>query len=488
MKILQISAECYPAAKSGGLGDVVGSLPKYLNQADTDTSVIIPKYGLKWIKNQKWKVVYEGVIKLHQQYTPFTIELLQKEDLGFPLYVANIPDRFDRTGIYADQGGHYFQDGVERWLSFQLAVLNWLVNDKKAIPDVLHCHDHHTGLIPFFIQHIEAYKSLSKIPTVYTIHNGQYHGAYSWEKLYLLPHFSEEKRGLLDWSNSINPLATGVKTAWRVTTVSEGYMEELRHSSVGLEPLFGHERFKCKGIINGIDNQVWDPKSDPRITFHLKGKGISKYKTENKKEIAKQFNIDVKKPLFTFIGRLVYEKGADMIPDLVKRVQKSGLEANFFVLGTGEPYLHDMFRKMSKEMFNFFDTSLEYNETLAHQLYAGSDFLLMPSRVEPCGLNQMYSCRYGTIPVVRAVGGLKDTIPDLIEKPASGRGFRFYDFDLDEAFMAVYNAIELYKNKKELTTVRTRIMNTDFSWQNSVKLYKEMYGELVEASEVVGSK
>ena len=483
MKVLQISAECYPAAKSGGLGDVVGSLPKYLNQAGVETSVVIPKYGLKWMENIEWKIVHKGVIKMHQQYTNFTIELAQNIELGFPLYVANILGRFDRPGIYSDPGGHYYQDGVERWLSFQLSILNWLTNDQSVIPDVLHCHDHHTGLIPFFINHVTAYRKLSEIPTVYTIHNGQYHGAYSWEKLYLLPHFAEEHRGLLDWSGLINPLATGVKTAWRVTTVSEGYMEELRHQSVGLEPLFGHEQFKCKGIINGIDNQVWDPATDPRITTHLKGTAIAKFKTENKKEIARQFNIDVKKPLFTFIGRLVYEKGADLIPDLVKRVQQSGLKANFFVLGTGEPYLHEMFKKMSKEMFNFFDTSLEYNETLAHQLYAGSDFLLMPSRVEPCGLNQMYSCRYGTIPVVRAVGGLKDTIPDIIESPKTGKGFRFYEFDLDEAFMAVYKAIELHKNKKQLTDIRKRIMGTDFSWQNSVKQYKKMYQELISVGQ-----
>ena len=139
-------------------------------------------------------------------------------------------------------------------------------------------------------------------------------------------------------------------------------------------------------------------------------------------------------------------------------------------------------RDRSEELFNFFDTSLEYNETLAHQLYAGSDFLFMPSRVEPCGLNQMYGCRYGTIPVVRAVGGLKDTIPDLIESPEIGRGFRFYDFDLDEAFMAVFKAVELYKNKKQLSVIRKRLMDTDFSWQNSVVQYKKMYNELVSVS------
>ena len=227
MKVLQISAECYPAAKSGGLGDVVGSLPKYLNQAGVETNVIIPKYGLNWIKNTQWKVVYEGVIKIHQQYTPFSIELAENTNLGFPLYVANIPERFNRSGIYADPGGHYYQDGMERWLSFQLAVLIWLINDESAVPDILHCHDHHTGLLPFFIKNVAAYQRLSKIPTIYTIHNGQYHGAFGWDKLYLLPNFGEEHRGILDWSGLINPMATGIKTAWRVTTVSEGYMEEL---------------------------------------------------------------------------------------------------------------------------------------------------------------------------------------------------------------------------------------------------------------------
>ena len=483
MQVLHISAECYPAAKSGGLGDVVGSLPKYLSKSGTETAVIIPKYGLKWIEKAKWKEVHKGVVNLHDQYQPFTIELLQNQELGFPLYVANIPGRFDRPGIYADPGGHFYQDEPERWLSFQLAVLNWLATTPKIRPQILHCHDHHTGLIPFFVKEVEAYESLADTPTVLTIHNGQYHGAFGWDRFYLFPFFDESARGLLDWSGSINPLATGIKCAWRVTTVSEGYMEELRYNSVGLESLFGHERFKCKGIINGIDNSVWNPATDPHLPHHLKRNSIEKFKSANKAELAKNFHIDPDQPLITFIGRLVYEKGADLIPELVQRVYQSGLKASFFVLGTGDPKLHNAFRQMSSELFNFFDTSLEYNEKLAHQLYAGSDYLLMPSRVEPCGLNQMYSCRYGTIPIVRAIGGLKDTIEDIEEAPETGRGFRFYEFDLDEAFMAVYRAIQFYDEKRKFKALRKRIMATDFSWEQSVTNYNKMYEELTTVTQ-----
>lgn len=478
MKILHISAECYPAAKAGGLGDVAGALPKYLQQAGVDTGVVIPKYGQKWIHETEWVEVFRGVIRLHNQYVPFSIEQDKNSKLGFPFFVANIPGKFDRPGIYQDPGGHGYGDDVERWLSFQQAVLIWLIHSPHVNPKILHCHDHHTALIPFMVKHCKDYKSLADRPTVLTIHNGQYHGAFSWDKMYLLPYFDAEARGLLDWKNTINPLACGIKCCWRLTTVSPGYLEELRESSLGLENLLWHEQHKSLGIINGIDAAVWDPRTDPRIVHHYDGKDIASYKWENKKVLAHRFHIDLNAPLITFIGRLVTEKGADLLPDLIGKVYHSGIRASFVVLGTGMPYLHDVFRKMKHDLFNFFDTSLEYNETLAHQLYAGSDFLLMPSRVEPCGLNQMYSCRYGTVPVVRSVGGLRNTIPDIGEPDGSGRGIRFDQFELEDAFRAVYRAVQAYHSTDYFENLRARIMEVDFSWENSVQQYIQMYQEL----------
>ncbi len=482
MEILHISAECYPAAKAGGLGDVVGALPKYLTASGTESAVIIPKYNLKFMQENDFEIVYHGSVRIYNQHLPFTIERVNNKELGYDLYMANIPGKFDRAGIYSDPHTGNFGDSISRWLSFQQAVLQWLINfPKEDKPKVLHCHDHHTGLIPFLVKHSPEYKSLANVPTVFTIHNGQYHGNYSWDKMHLLPYFDAEARPILDWGNSINPLATGIKSCWRLTTVSPSYLEELTQNSNGLEDLVGHEWHKSRGIINGIDSEVWNPAKDSYLTHRLKKKDISKFKAENKKALGESFNIDTNRPIFTFIGRLVGEKGAEIIPDLVRSHIKAGYEGAFLLLGTGQKDLMEKLRWMPQEFPGRFDARLEYNEGLAHQMYAGSDFLLMPSRVEPCGLNQMYAMRYGTIPVVRAVGGLKDTVIDVGDE--GGRGFRFQQLTVEDAFHAVRRATEFYRNADDVATLRERIMDLDFSWQSSAKQYSKIYDELISVSD-----
>ncbi len=477
MKVLHISAECYPAAKAGGLGDVVGALPKYLSQAGLSAGVVIPKYSLRWINEHQFMPVYQGAVRLHNSYIPFAIEQEVHHTLGFPFFVVNIPGLFDRPGIYADPNGWGYGDEVERYLCFQQAVLQWIVNSPGR-PAILHCHDHHTGLIPFMIKYCPEYQSLSNLPTVFTIHNGMYHGAFSWSKLYLMPFFVAEARGLLDWADTICPLAAGIKCAWRVTTVSPSYLEELKYSSNGMEWLFQHEQHKSLGIINGIDAQVWNPTNDRYIAKNLNG-DIPAYKSANKRVLLQRFRVDVGLPIITFIGRLVGEKGADLLPDLFASVLKSGMRVNFIVLGTGDPRVMDAFKQMRHHFHGRFDASLEYNEGLAHQLYAGSDFLIMPSRVEPCGLNQLYSMRYGTLPIVRSIGGLKDTVPDIGEPDGSGRGIRFNNFDLNDGQVAIYRAADLYFNHHEsFERIRQKIMQIDFSWEKSAQSYIEMYEQM----------
>ena len=477
MKILQISTECYPAAKAGGMGDVVGALPKYLTKLGTTTGVVIPKYQTKWILAQSFSPVYKGAVRLHDEYITFTVEELQdNEALGFPLFVVSIPGKFDRSGIYLDSNGYGYADEVERNLCFQQAVLQWIINSTER-PEILHCHDNHTGLIPFMIKHCPEFQSLSKTPTVFTIHNGAYHGAFSWSKVHLMPFFFPEARGLLDWSQSINPLATGVKCAWRVTTVSPTYLEELKTSSNGMEPLMYHEQHKSLGVLNGIDSEVWDPKTDKFIAKTLKS-SISAYKKANKQAILDRFNLDPSLPIITFIGRLAREKGADIIPSLVQRVLAKGLDVAILVLGTGDPELHAAIKDLMRQFPGKFDAALEYNEGLAHQLYSGSDFLLMPSRVEPCGLNQMYAMRYGTIPIVRAVGGLSDTVIDIMDQEEPGRGIRFNNFDLEDSSMAITRAVELFKDKTKFDQTVEHVMTLDFSWERSAKEYKEIYDQM----------
>ena len=473
MKILHISAECYPAAKAGGLGDVVGALPKYLCQAGLDTAVIIPKYFTRWMMGQEFEEVFRGAVRLHHQQVFYAIEKYSGDDLGFPLYVVHVPGKFDRPGVYADPGGYGYGDETERYLCFQQAVLQWVISLPER-PSVLHCHDHHTGLIPFMVKHCQDYQALADTPTVFTIHNGVYHGAFSWEKMYLLPFFDGRMRGLLDWANTINPLAAAIKCCWRLTTVSQSYLEELRVSS-GLEWLLVNEAQKSVGIINGIDNKVWDPKKDPYLPAPLK-RSVPKFKAANRAALQERFNVDPDLPLITFIGRLVREKGADLLPDLINRFLSSGHRASFVILGTGEAHLHRSFESMRYHFHPYFDAALEYNEGLAHTLYAGSDFLLMPSRVEPCGLNQMYAMRYGAVPIVRKIGGLKDTVIDIGDP--DGRGLTFTHLSVDDAFLALHRAMEVYQDQDYFKKLRTRIMKVDFSWERSAAAYGDIYQQL----------
>ena len=478
IKVLHVAAECYPAAKSGGLGDVVGALPKYQCKLGVRTAVVIPKYYNKWITSQNYSEVHYGDIRLHDRYYHFSVQEQVSEDLGYALYVVDIPGLFDRDGIYADnRTGYPYGDEVSRYLAFQQAVLRW-VQSFEELPALLHCHDHHTGLIPFFVKYSPEFKRLKDLPTVFTIHNGQYQGAFSWTQQHLLPYFYTDASGWLDWGSTINPMATAIKCCWRLTTVSPNYLQELMQSSNGLEGLIRQESGKSVGILNGIDTQVWDPATDPLVEVPFK-KSVERYKSANKKVLANEFNIQEDLPLFTFIGRLVDEKGADMIPDLIYRYLGTGRRACFFVLGSGDRKLKDRFLSMRHDLFNFFDASISYNEKLAHQLYAGSDFLLMPSRVEPCGLNQLYSFRYGTIPVVRAVGGLWDTVIDAGE-PEVGRGFRFIQFSVEDALDALIRASSLYYDKKSLDGLRKRIMALDYSWEKSANDYLDLYKSIAK--------
>lgn len=475
LKVIHISAECYPAAKAGGLGDVVGSLPKYLNQAGVPTGVIIPKYKLKWIEAQEYIEVGRGMVRLSNVQVPYIIQQQMSVNLGYPLFMVHVPGLFDRNGVYADNDTQQsYDDDVERYLVFQQAALQW-INGWHEKPSVIHCHDHHTGLIPFMMKHCPEFSDLAQVKSVFTIHNGVYHGAYRWRNAHLLPWFDSNASSLLDWNDSINPLACGIKCCWQLTTVSPGYMQELMLSANGLEGLIRSEWRKSRGIINGIDTAVWDPRTDTMLPYLL-GDDVSAYKAANKTAILSKFNLQADLPIVTFIGRLVGEKGADILPQAIRNLLGSGQRMNFLLLGTGEPHLMNLFRKMRYEYTGLVDISLEYNEALAHLLYAGSDFLIMPSRVEPCGLNQLYALRYGTIPIVRKVGGLNDTVKDIGE--ANGVGIQFTNLDAQDCAYALYRANQIYDNPLYINELRNKIMTIDHSWENSVQAYMEVYGAM----------
>jgi len=476
MKILHISSECYPAAKTGGLGDVVGALPKYQNLAGDKAAVIIPKYAQSWILNHRFEPVFSSTVRLGSIYVPFNVQELTDEYLGFSFLVVDIPGLFDREGIYADkQTGFPYHDDVERYIVFQQAVLKYVINLEDK-PDILHCHDHHTGLIPFMIKHCPDYRTLHYLPTVFTIHNGNYQGSFGWDKLPLLPLFDAGASGLLDWNHNINPMACAIKCCWQLTTVSPGYLHELQHKSLGLENLFRQETAKSTGIVNGIDTSIWNPRTDTYIEQTLES-NVAKYKKVNKTVLVKAFGLHENIPLFVFIGRFASEKGADILPDAIASFLLSGGRGVFLVLGNGDRVLEEKFLNMQKHYEGFFNCAITYNEKLAHQFYAGADFLVMPSRVEPCGLNQLYAYRYGTVPTVRNTGGLSDTVVDFGFH--NGTGLKFDNFSVEDVLIAFYRASQLATDNKSMNSLRERIMQLDFSWQKSSQLYRNVYQKLL---------
>lgn len=476
MHVIHLSFECYPVAKAGGLGDVVGALPKYQQEQGLKSWVVMPRYHNKWVLSHDTKVVYSGFTVLGSERFPFEIHEVKDAGLGFSLFLVHVPGLLDRPGVYIDpESGFGYWDEFNRFLAFQLSALNW-IRSFDTFPDVLHCHDHHTGLIPFLITSTHDYSGMELIPTVLTIHNGEYHGNYDMGKSHLLPTIKHGQKGFLEWGGRFNALSSGIRKAWKVTTVSQSYLQELQESANGLEHLLRHESGKSTGIINGIDEDVWNPSTDPLINHHYTVRNVKKGKQANKEELCDFFNLDSEKPLIAFIGRLVKEKGADLLPDLISWFLSDRDDVSFVVLGTGDPWLQNRLKSLNHHFTGYFDTSIQYNEGLSHKIYAGADFIFMPSRVEPCGLNQMYAMRYGTIPVVRSVGGLKDTVQDF-ESPG-GYGVRFDHFSLDDAHFALQRAMKLYSDKKKFSAVRKQIMKLNFSWSNSAEKYTEVYKSL----------
>lgn len=473
MEILHVAAECFPVAKAGGLGDVVGALPKYQAQVGQVAKVVMPMYRTKFLYANEWELVHEGGQYLGARFFHYSVIREKTNKLGFDLYLLDINGLTDREKVYG------YDDDTERFTAFQIAVCDW-VSRWQHVPDIIHCHDHHTGLIPFMMKYCFAFAAkLSSVPSVFTIHNAEYQGWMDWEKYYYLPPYDAYKWGMLDWKDMINPLASAVKCAWKVTAVSPSYLEELRHAANGLEALFEYERGKCSGILNGIDTQVWDPSTDEMIVKNYDSSSVEKGKRKNKKELTTQFGLDPDKPLIAFIGRLVGEKAADLLPDAISQsiYQHHGL-ANFLILGSGDPGLENRLRQMSQQFHGYYNSYIGYDEKLSHRIYAGADFLLMPSRVEPCGLNQMYALRYGTVPMVRKVGGLKDTVIDFGEW--QGFGITFNEATVWDITYSVGRAIDLYNNKQELYTwMLEYMMGIDHSWDLSARDYLNLYQSLL---------
>jgi starch synthase len=434
-------------------------------------SVVMPMYRTKFLFNNEWDVIFKGNSRLGPRGFEYTIIRERHNKLGYNLYLVDIYGLLDREKIYG------YDDDIQRFVAFQIAVCHWLANAPSK-PDIVHCHDHQAGLIPFMMKYCYDFNwALSSLKTVITIHNAQYQGWIGWDRSYFIPLWDSWKFGLLDWQNNINSLACGIKCADRVTTVSASYLEELRQSANGLEKLFEIEKGKSVGILNGIDTEVWDPNTDTYITQNFSLENVQQGKAANKQVLCEQFNLDPEKPLIVFIGRLVGEKAAEILPDsIISSIYGLQRSVCFLILGSGEPEVEYRLNNLTGQFPGNYNALIGYNEKLSHQMYAGADFLLMPSRVEPCGLNQMYAMRYGTVPMVRITGGLKDTVIDMGD--AGGYGIRFIHPTIGDIIHAVSRAVEVYKDKDAMEVMRTRMMQIDNSWDNSAQRYIEVYQSL----------
>ncbi|WP_010521080.1 glycogen synthase [Aquimarina agarivorans] len=472
-KILHVAAECYPIAKVGGLADVVGALPKYQEKSGITSEVIMPFYQKPFTQTNELQCISNDLVYLGQ--TPYEYEILEvpKTHLGFTIYLVKIENLTDRTEVYG------YHDDTERFTAFQKVVADFILQIQQK-PDVIHCHDHHTGLLPFFISYAHKYESLKDIPTVLTIHNAQYQGEFSFDKLYYFPEYDLNHSGILEWDHQINPLATAIKCVWKITTVSPSYLIELQKNANGLESLLSHENKKSLGILNGVDPEVWNPKIDPLLESNFGLQNIASGRNGNKAWLCNKFDLDNTKPLMAFIGRFVYEKGSDLLPAVITSIfDQLKLDVTVLILGSGDSGTTEQLKEVKEKYKGKYNHHIGYNEKLSHIIYGGADFLLMPSRVEPCGLNQMYALRYGMIPIVSKVGGLIDTITD-VDANENGFGITIANVSVHEISFGIQRAVDIYNNKSFYSKKRKQIMKIDNSWDSSAKQYINMYHSLIK--------
>lgn len=468
MDIIHVSAECYPIAKVGGLGDVVGALPKYQNRIGNNAMVIMPYYETAYVK--KAMTMVDFCFNLVMEQKTYFAEVLSVDDpsLGYPLFLVRVAGLTDRKEVYG------YEDDPLRFVAFQRVTLQWILQQKE-LPDVVHCHDHHTGLVPFMMNRCEDFLVLKRVPTVLSIHNAQYQGQFPHQMGGILPRFRESDIGLLDWGGMINPLASAIKCAWGVNTVSPSYMEELKQKANGLESLLAHESAKCEGILNGIDAETWNPATDTYLHKNYNIRTRQSGRKANKEALCEEFGLDASKPLFGFIGRLVWEKGADVLPEMIDKALQE-YDINVIILGSGAPEVEAQLTDLTKKYKGRYNAYIGYQERMSHQVYAGADFLLMPSRVEPCGLNQMYSLRYGCMPIVRSTGGLKDTVIDLGEE--NGFGICHNDTSVEDVVYSVGRAVTHFKDQKKFKEIQKTMMQIEHSWEKSAQMYVSLYNKL----------
>ena len=478
IRVLFASSEMAPFARTGGLGDVVGALPRALSALGAEVSVVLPLY--RSIDRQKYGLVPFGGTRRAPVAGGSISYSLQKTSFGpVSVYFVDRPEYFDRDNYYGTTDSDY-PDNAERFIFFSRAVLE-LAASLSPRPQIIHCHDWQTSLVPVYPaadrENRERFKDTA---TVLTLHNLGYQGMF--------PRIEMQTAGLgpslftpggLEFWGKMNFLKGGIVFADALTTVSRKYAKEIQTPELGfgLEGVIRNFREKLTGIINGVDYEQWNPLSDPFLPAAY-GPGILVGKAACKRALQKELKleIDPKIPLIGMVSRLVEQKGIDLVTQSLRRLLS--LKMQLVVLGLGAERYHERLRSFAAKKPGRFAFVIGYEERLSHLIEAGSDLFLMPSRYEPCGLNQIYSLRYGTPPIVRATGGLDDTIIDLRDKPRRGNGFKFSAYTAGALRETVKLALSTYRKGGETwDRLIANAFTANFGWEASARRYLEVYRE-----------
>lgn len=471
MKVLFASSEAYPFAMSGGLADVSGALPKALRKRLVGCRVVMPLYGCVSEEMRSkmnflcsitvpvsWRRQYCGIFEAHVD--------------GVIYYLLDNQYYFKRDGLY----GHY--DDAERFAFFSRAVLE-IIPHIDFKPDVIHCNDWQTALVPVYLNAFYRWdETFKKIKTVFTIHNIQYQGKYGHELTGDVLGLPPECESLLDYDGCINFMKGAIQCADKVTTVSPTYAREILdpYYSHGLDGILREFTFKLTGIVNGIDYDVYNPEKDGLIYRNYNADDMAG-KAFNKQSLQSELGLPQKPgvPVIGIVSRLVKHKGFDLVKCVFEELLRADLQ--FAILGSGEWEFETFFHRMAERYPDKVGLKLGFNPQLAHRIYAGADMFLMPSQSEPCGLAQMVALRYGTVPIVRETGGLNDTISDSGD--GQGNGFTFQSYNAHDMENAVWRALAGYSDANGWNTLKKRGMECDNSWSRSANAYIKLYKEIV---------